>query len=758
MPRSFIRAAVAACIACACAAGTTKAADEWKPAPNTIMTPWAEKVDPAHPLPEYPRPQMVRGAWTNLNGLWDYAITEKDAPRPGKWDGKILVPFCIESALSGVKKPLDQNHRLWYRRTFAAPELKDGNRLLLHFGAVDWETHVSVNGKEVGSHQGGYDPFTFDVTDALNKSGDNELVVSGIYYTPCSGIWQTVWLEPVDEVHVDRLEIIPDLDAQQVRVIPFYESKAPRVAVIVDVLDGERIVGTLRTDNANGGASGSAFTLHGIPGLKPWTPESPNLYGLHVTMLRDGKQVDFVQSYFAFRKYALAKDDNGILRPTLNNKPIFMSGPLDQGFWPDGIYTAPTDEALRFDIEMTKKFGFNCTRKHVKVEPDRWYYWCDKLGLIVWQDMPSGSVGPNLRRGATKDGVAKSPEAAKQFETELKAMIDNLRNHPSIGVWVIFNEGWGQYDTARIAKWVKEYDPTRIEDAVTGWEDRGVGDMHDMHHYPPPATYPPEENRIAVLGEFGGLGLVIPGHQWVASDKNWGYQNMAGDAALTRKYVEMWREVWRLRKEKGMSAAIYTQITDVETESNGLMSYDRKVIKIDPEKSAAAVAKGEFPPPPTYTTVIPTAEAEAITWRYTTESPGGDEWAKPSFDASKWKEGPAGFGRDASPSGKVRTEWATADIWLRREAEVSADALGKGDHGGTLMLRCYHDDDAEVYINGVLAANARRHNDGYDYFELTPKGAEALKPGKNVIAIHCHQINGGQYIDAGIVREDQATK
>lgn len=735
-------------------------AEDWKPAPDTLMTQWAKDVDPAHPLPEYPRPQMVRKEWANLNGLWDYAITPKDAPRPTKWDGKILVPFCVESALSGVKKPLDAEHRLWYRRTFSAPDLSGGNRLLLHFGAVDWEASVSVNAKEVGTHKGGYDGFSFDITDSLKKSGDNELIVSvwdptganraahgkqsfaaiakpaGIFYTPCSGIWQTVWLEPVPASHIKSIRITPDFDHGEVE-ISVEGAGGPNVPGGVlhefTISDGEKDVFKTRIPGGTIRAK--------LEDFKPWTPESPFLYKLTVR-----RNSDEITSYFAMRKISLGKDEKGVTRIFLNNKPCFMSGPLDQGFWPDGIYTAPTDEALKYDIEITKKLGFNATRKHVKVEPQRWYYWCDKLGLLVWQDMPSGGVVKNSRHDAQSDGGKASDEAATQFESELHQLLEQHRNHPSIIMWVVFNEGWGQYDTKRLTERVKQLDPTRLVNDASGWVDMGAGDVHDMHHYPAPATYEPEEKRAAVLGEFGGLGLPVAGHQWVASA--WGYQNMADASALTRKYIELWREVWRLRNEKGMSAAIYTQLTDVETESNGLLTYDRKVIKVDRDKIAAAVAKGEFPPPPVYKTIVPTAEAEPIEWRYTFERPAAD-WMQPSFDDSSWKKGPAGFGKSASDQGKVRTEWGTSNIWLRRRIDLPEGEMRN------LHFRVYHDEDAEVYLNGTQVAKMRRYNDEYEYFDPILKSIDSIKPGKNVLAVHCHQTVGGQYIDVGIVREEE---
>ncbi len=736
------------------------AAEDWKPAPGNLLTAWTANVDPKHPLPEYPRPQMVREDWTNLNGLWDYAITDREAagapgtPGPAKYDGRILVPFCVESALSGVKKPLTDKQWLWYRRSFTSPSLAGGKRLLLHFGAVDWESVVTVNGKEIGTHRGGYNPFTYDITDALNASANNELVVrvwdstgangephgkqqfnaiknpGGIMYTPCSGIWQTVWLEPVPAVSIESLKMVPDIDAGtlklQVNLAGLVAGEAVLEATAYDC-DKDVARGT--------GSAAGEITLK-IDNPKLWSPDQPFLYGLKV---RVGS--DRVMSYFGMRKIALGKDEKGITRPMLNGKFVFQSGPLDQGFWPDGIYTAPTDEALRFDIEAIKKLGMNMARKHVKVEPDRWYYWCDKLGLLVWQDMPSGDVGkPGKKKD--QDGVPASEEKARQFEAELQAMVDSHRNHPAIIQWIVFNEGWGQYDTERLTKWVKQLDPSRLVCNASGWTDRKVGDILDMHSYPGPDSPAPEETRAAVLGEFGGLGLGLDGHRWV--DKNWGYRGVADTRALTRKYLELWKEVQKLRDEKGLSAAVYTQITDVETECNGLLTYDRAVFKVDAAQSFAALAHGQFPPEPSYKTIVPNAMTEGATWQYTTEKPAAD-WCKPDFNDAAWKKGLSGFGSQSIKNAHVRTEWKTDDIWIRRAIDLPS--LPKGE----LYLSLYHDDDAEVYVNGVLAATLHGYLTHYEEVPISPEAVKSLRPGKNVIAIHCHQVYGAQYIDTGIV-------
>jgi len=577
-------------------------AADWKIAGDTITAPWAEKVNPANPLPEYPRPQMVRKDWTNLNGLWDYAIRPKDAPQPDKYDGKILVPYPVESALSGVRKPVTPSDRLWYRQVFKAPDLSKGKRLLLHFGAVDWQATVFVNGKEVGHHQGGYDPFTFDITDAINPDRwDQTLVVSvwdptdtqvqprgkqvlqpkGIWYTAVTGIWQTVWLEPVATTYISEIRSTTDVDLGKVTVSITIRGPLDGIEpeMTRELEGGIETVGSL----ANEPVKDFSFT---IQNPKLWSVENPNLYDVKVRLKRNGEPIDEVSTYFAMRKIEVKRSTaDGHMRIHLNNKPLFLIGPLDQGWWPDGLYTAPTDDALKYDIEIMKKLGLNMARKHVKVEPDRWYYWCDKLGFLVWQDMPSAMAAPDTRikRNDPKDATF-TKEQAENFRTELHAMVESLRNHPCIIAWVPFNEGWGQHDTNEVLKSVKQLDPTRLVDGPSGWADRGWGDLHDMHHYPTPEMYPAEPTRASVLGEFGGLGLPLPGHTWVI-ERKWGYRNLTTQAELQKQYEDLITQLPPLI-EKGLSAAVYTQTTDVEGEVNGLMTYDRKVIKLDAERVA----------------------------------------------------------------------------------------------------------------------------------------------------------------------------
>jgi beta-galactosidase/beta-glucuronidase len=579
--------------------GTSRA--EWQPAAGPLKTRWAKDVSPAHAHPEYPRPQMVRKDWQNLNGLWELAITAKGA-KPSEFPSRILVPFPVESALSGVMKHVSETDQIWYRRTFELPRGWRERRVLLHFGAVDFETKVWVNGKAVGEHRGGYDAFTFDITSAVDWATPNELVVSvwdptdagtqprgkqvrhpnGIWYTSTSGIWQTVWLEPVASAGIIDLKITPDVDAGAVVVRPVTTATLGGFELEITAREGIRKVGSATV--VPGGQAA-------IPIEKPklWSPEKPYLYDLEVRLKLGNRTIDKVESYFGMRKISLGKDEKGFTRLMLNNKPYFQFGPLDQGFWPDGIYTAPTDEALRYDIEMTKKLGFNLARKHVKVEPDRWYYWCDKLGLLVWQDMPSGD---KYIQGNMPD-ITRTPGSAAEFEAELTALVKGRENHPCIVMWVPFNEGWGQWETPRVVDFIKKLDPSRLVDDASGWTDRGVGDVMDMHKYPGPGAPEPEQNRASVLGEFGGLGLPVAGHTW-QEQKNWGYRSFTNAVDLTDAYVGLVQKLFPLIGEKGLSAAVYTQTTDVEIEVNGLMTYDREVVKMNMDRVMNA-NRGRFP-------------------------------------------------------------------------------------------------------------------------------------------------------------------
>ena len=560
----------------------------WKIAENPILTKWASEVDPLKPWLQYPRPDMVRNAWINLNGLWDYSVTQK-GKKPEKWSGSILVPYPVESALSGVRKKISENENLWYKRTFGIPNVWNKKNILLNFEACDWETTVWVDGKEVGTHRGGYDPFTFDITESLDNKKLHELLVcvwdptdkgtqprgkqvtspGSIWYTSTTGIWQTVWIEPVNKSYIASFRAVTNADNGTI-IFKTDVKNADAGSLLFKILKEGRTIAT-----ATGKANNETTLQIKDPLL--WSPDKPFLYDVTIELKNNNRIVDRVKSYIGIRKISIGKTADGFTRMLLNNEFIYQNGPLDQGFWPDGIYTPPTEDAMVYDLRMIKKMGFNMLRKHVKVENRIFYYWCDKLGILIWQDMPSGdeSISGNL------PDIKKSKEATIQFELELKRMIETKYNHPSIIMWVPFNEGWGQFETGRITGLIADYDPTRLVNSSSGWTDRGTGNINDIHHYPDPAVQPAEENRAIVLGEFGGLGLPLQGHTW--EQKNWGYRNMDDTLQLLSRYESYFDMVHRFIKENGLSATIYTQTTDVETETNGLMTYDRKINKMGVE-------------------------------------------------------------------------------------------------------------------------------------------------------------------------------
>lgn len=567
---------------------------QWKPVEGRISTQWSEQVNPDNVLPEYPRPIMERTEWKNLNGLWDYAIIEKGKHSPSVFDGKILVPFAVESSLSGVAKTVGAEKELVYRRSFEVPSSWKGKKVLLHFGAVDWKTDVWVNDVKVGSHTGGFTPFSFDITEALQGKNNTLLVKvwdptdkgyqprgkqvsrpEGIWYTPVTGIWQTVWLEPVSESYIQDLRITPDIDNSLLSLKALVKDATSKDLVEVKVFDGQQLVAQGKSIN------GECVQVAMPENAKLWSPESPFLYTLKVSLKQGGKLVDEVSSYAAMRKYSSKRDANGIVRLELNNKPLFQFGPLDQGWWPDGLYTAPTDEALLYDIQKTKDFGFNMIRKHIKVEPARWYTYCDKLGIIVWQDMPSGDRNPEWQNRKYFEGteMKRSAESEACYRKEWKEIMDALYSYPCIGTWIPFNEAWGQFKTPEIVEWTKQYDPTRLVNPASGGNHYTCGDMLDLHNYPAPELYLYDAQRATVLGEYGGIGWVVQGHIW-EPDRNWGYIQFNSSKEVTDEYVKYAEKLYDLIP-RGFSAAVYTQTTDVEVEVNGLMTYDRKVIKLD---------------------------------------------------------------------------------------------------------------------------------------------------------------------------------
>lgn len=585
---------------------------QYAPAGDSLKTRWASEVTPENVWKEYPRPQMLRYErdlnilnWQNLNGLWDYAIRPKGENNIGEFDGKILVPFCVESSLSGVQKYVGKDNELWYQREFDVPSKWRSKRILLHFGAVDWKCDVWVNDIKVGSHTGGYTPFSIDITQAVRKKGNvlkvrvwdptdqgeqpcgkQHVKPHGIWYTPVTGIWQTVWLEPVYENYIADLKIIPDIDNHKVTVIPTIVSNFSKKVKVTVSETGEPYA-----DGHNPCEGASAVSINGeaveVPmpaDAKLWSPDYPYLYNIEVVLYQADIVVDRVVGYFAMRKFSTAKDENGIVRLMLNNEPVFMFGPLDQGWWCDGLYTAPCDEALKYDIQKTKDFGYNMIRKHVKVEPARWYYHCDRLGIIVWQDMPSGGRGPGWVTDRYFDGSLsrRTPESEATYKKEWKEIIDYLYSVPSIGVWVPFNESWGQFKTPEIVEWTKSYDPSRLVNPASGGNHYPVGDILDIHNYPDPEMYFYDASRVNVLGEYGGIGRKIEGHTWVPS-QGWGYVEYDTEEKVTDTYVEYANKLLNLIP-RGFSAAVYTQTTDCEVELNGLMTYDREVIKLNEER------------------------------------------------------------------------------------------------------------------------------------------------------------------------------
>lgn len=569
-----------------------------------LKTKWTDSVDIECPLPEYPRPQMVRSDWQNLNGRFDYAITPMNDSFPENYDGEIIVPFAPESYLSGVGRTLQKYEFLWYRKNFILKDCFIGKRTLLHFGAVDWKCKVYINGQKAGSHQGGYVPFTIDITDYI-ADGENELIIQvydptddywqdrgkqvheskGFWYTSTSGIWQTVWLEPVSDTYIKNIRFTPDIDSSEINIKTNFDGEANIKAIIKD---GEEIIfaGTIEKDESVK-----------IKEQKLWSPENPFLYDIAIALCdEDGGIIDVVTSYFGMRKFSLGYDDKAIPRLCLNNKPYFQNGLLDQGYWSDGGLTAPCDEAMIFDIKSMKELGFNMLRKHIKVEPHRWYYHCDRLGMIVWQDMVCGATNidmllvgvlPNIYVRKIKDDKYKwfgveDEKCREEHEKAIYETMDNLYNFTSIACWVPFNEAWGQFDAKRIAEEMKTYDPTRFVDHASGWHDQGGPDFKSVHQYILPVTMPKADGRPFVLSEFGGYSRIIENHVW-NRQKSFGYVMFKTKDKLTAAYKKLFEKQIIPKIEKGLSATVYTQVSDVEFEVNGIYTYDRELLKLDAE-------------------------------------------------------------------------------------------------------------------------------------------------------------------------------
>lgn len=719
--------------------------EKWEKQQAPLMTKWAAEVTPDNALPEYPRMQMQRADWQNLNGLWQFQEgTASDSVPVGKdLTRKILVPYPMESALSGIMTHYDYS---WYRRLFTLPQNWNGKKIIINFGAVDWQSEVFVNGTSVGIHKGGYDPFSYDITPYLKGTGEQELIVKvydptdalgeprgkqtlhqgGIMYTSTSGIWQTAWLEPVAAAsNIENLKIEPDVDGGKLKLTVNTAGAAEGTVVTATAYDGTTVAGKVE------GSANTALYIP-IPNAKLWSPDNPFLYDLKVDLKKDSTVIDTVKSYFGMRKIAV-NQVNGVNKIFLNNKDTFMMGPLDQGFWPDGLYTAPTDAALKFDIEQEKALGFNMVRKHIKVEPARWYYWADKLGILVWQDMPSAD-----------SYMSNPPPVDKpQYELELQRMVQTHWNSPSIIMWCVFNEEQGQYEPARIVSIVANLDKSRLINQGSGGPYANAGDIYDVHSYPPPAC-PSSTTQVNVCGEYGGIGFKIPQHQWNEA-LSASYIMVNNSDELTNLYDVYANNLLSYKTNNGLSAAVYTEITDVENEVNGLMTYDRQM-KCDVNKIKASnekvVNKLSY-----YNEVLPTSKSQKQTWKYTTTNSATD-WYSSNFNDSQWTSAQGGFGTTITPGISIGTNWSTSDIWMRKS--FNPGNLTTEDIN-SLCFNLFHDEDCEIYINGILAGKATGYSTDYVLLDMNDVAKKAIKiNADNVIAVHCHQITAGQGIDVGI--------
>ena len=731
------------------------AAQDWTMQKAELPTRWMKDIDTNSPLPEYPRPQMVRKDWVNLNGLWEFKPGENGDKTPfgQTLSQKILVPFAVESAISGIKKHYD---RLWYRKELSIPKNWKGKKVILHFGAIDWESEIFLNGKSICIHRGGYDEIDIDITPYLKKGKTQELIVRVfdptekqgiprgkqenpphgllIMYTPVTGIWQTVWMEAVDENGIENFRITPDVDNKKLNLsVNTYGSNKENLSIEAQVKWNGKVISVSESQ------PGTDMQLP-VPNPKLWSPETPNLYDLDIVVKQKNKVIDKVESYFAMRKVDI-REDNGKTKIYLNDKPVYNYGLLDQGYWPDGLYTYPTEDALRYDVEIQRKLGFNMVRKHLKVEPKRWYYWADKLGLMVWQDMPS--VNSYIHHKPKIDTI--------QFQQEYIRMVEGLYNVPSITSWIIYNELQGQKTadginpTRHMVELTRKLDSTRLINAASdnNYHDY-VGDILDYHSYPPPKIIEPQYGMAGVCGEFGAIALEVTGHEWKPGE-GVGMLTVHSQEELEKIYDEYIHMLLQFKTYNAMSGAVFTQLTDVEQEVNGLLTYDR-VLKVDMDKIRALnekliyqdVAKTEY--------FIKDAITSPCEWKYTMEKPLSG-WNMETFNDSGWETGISGFGNGNPPNTNEQTNWNTTDIWLRKTfdmREFSANELEK------LTMVVYYDEDCEIYINGVLATTQTGYVSNYKKLAISKDALKSLKAGKNVVAVHCKQTTGGQYFDLGL--------
>lgn len=726
--------------------GTVKSQESYHPA--AMKTVWGAEVTADNAWREYPRPQLVRSEWQNLNGLWDYSIKPKGQNSPGSFDGKILVPFCVESLLSGVGKMVKPDQELWYKTSFSIPTDWRKKKILLHFDAVDWETNVWINGKKAGSHTGGSDPFTIDISNFVKK-GQQEMVVSvwdptdtgtqprgkqvlepkGIWYTPVTGIWQTVWLEPVEKTFIKS--VVPEANIDEGKVVVkniVYGSTGNESLSVKVIKDGKVLSTTTGSPNKDISIA--------LPDAELWTPNHPGLYHLEIQLNSRGKALDKVKTYFAMRKTSVGKDELGFQRLLLNNKPVFQYGTLDQGWWPDGLLTPPSDKAMRSDIDMLKDMGFNMLRKHIKVEPSRYYYYADSIGLLIWQDMPSGfnssEMATQYVKPDAKEDWSRPQESAKEFEKEWKSIMDHLRFFPSIVVWVPFNEGWGQYETKRIVEWTQKNDPSRVVNGVSGWTDRNVGAINDAHHYPGPGMEPAVQNpgRVIVLGEFGGLGLPTENHLWNPGMRNWGYRTYQSSDVLIKEYAQLMYNMYPM-VGRGLSAAVYTQTSDVEGEVNGLVTYDRKKIKMDPAlmRILHQPLYGKYTPS---TVVVNDSEVNPQKMMVTDKNPQIAGFSSINSESFSSVSAPLDLKKGSNR-------------WILKSFRADNDVNG-------LQLRLLANADIKVYLNGKLVLdkyiNAKRH---YDEINLSDF-AGYVKRGENQLLLQVSDAKADSQFDVGLYK------